>query len=70
MTLNWDRIPGVVAKHAVPYVTLTLLYAFVAGAIVSAVLFGSRPLLLRNHVARPGWRCLALSFVHFSSAMS
>lgn len=51
MALNWDRIPGVVAKYAVLYVTLTLLYAFIAGAIVSAILFGGRPLPHRNLVA-------------------
>jgi hypothetical protein len=51
MALNWDRIPGVVAKYAFLYVILTLLYAFIAGAIVSAVLFGGRPLHHRTLVA-------------------
>jgi len=51
MALNWDRIPGVVAKYAVLYVTLTLLYAFIAGAIVSAVFFAGRPLPHRTLVA-------------------
>ncbi len=67
MALNWDRIPGVVAKYAVLYVILTLLYAFVAGAIVSAVFFGGRPLPHRNlvvmtWVALPGSLICTLQF--------
>lgn len=42
MPLHWDRIRPVVEKHASAYVSLTLLYAFMAGASAAIVLFRSR----------------------------
>lgn len=42
MPLHWDRIPKVVEKYASVYVSLTLIYAFIAGASASIIVFRER----------------------------